>query len=253
MLKNKILVILLLCAGHIQAQPYSTQRALQEAEGAYYRADTSEKVIYLNFTAHELYEGLPFVKKTLDSFSVKASFFLTGDFIRKDPNWTRQLYMEGHYVGPHSDKHLLYCDWTKRDSLLESMENIKKDIVNNQNALKKLGIPPKTLKYFMPPYEWYNRAVYDMVNGMGITMVNFTPGTSSNADYTTPDLKNYVSSDTIMARIKRYERSIPSGLNGFHLLIHVGTEPARTDKLYNRLPELLTYLKSRGYRFSRYW
>jgi peptidoglycan/xylan/chitin deacetylase (PgdA/CDA1 family) len=88
---------------------------------------------------------------------------------------------------------------------------------------------------------------------MGITMVNFTPGTSSNADYTTPDMKNYVSSDTIMARIKRYERSNPSGLNGFHLLIHVGTEPARTDKLYNRLPELLTYLKSRGYRFSRYW
>jgi peptidoglycan/xylan/chitin deacetylase (PgdA/CDA1 family) len=253
MLKNKILLIILLGASQLKAQPYPKQLALKEEAGAYYRADTTSKTIYLNFTAHELYEGLPFIKKTLDSFSVKASFFLTGDFVRKEPRLTQQMYMDGHYVGPHSDKHLLYCDWTKRDSLLESTETIKKDLVNNQNALKKLGIPVKTLKYFMPPYEWYNRAVYEMVNGMDITMVNFTPGTSSNADYTTPEMKNYTSSDTIIARIKRYERESPSGLNGFHLLIHVGTEPARTDKLYNRLPELLTYLKSRGYRFSRYW
>jgi len=23
----------------------------------------------------------------------------------------------GHYVGPHSEQHLLYCDWEQRDSL----------------------------------------------------------------------------------------------------------------------------------------
>lgn len=250
--KNKLLFVFFFCALGVQAQRYAVDKALQEDQGAYYRADTTKKMIYLNFTAHEWYEGLPYVKKVLDSFAIKASFFLTGDFVRKDPGWVKRLYKDGHYVGAHSDKHLLYCDWTKRDSLLETLAVIEKDLRDNLQALKKLKIPLTKTKFFMPPYEWYNREVYDLVSKMGLTMVNFTPGVSSNADYTTPGMKNYISSDTILQRIKKYERVHSGGLNGFHLLIHVGTESARTDKLYARLPELINYLISEGYRFARF-
>ena len=38
-------------------------------------------------------------------------------------------------------------------------------------------------------------------------------------------------------------------LNGFILLLHFGTDPKRTDKLYSRLPELIQYLKAKNYRF----
>lgn len=244
--------LLLLCffAFKLHAQQYDLSRALREAEGAYYRADTSARVIYLNFTAHEFMEGLPYVAGVLDSMKVRASFFLTGDFVRTHPDWVKRLYGSGHYVGAHSDKHLLYCDWTKRDSLLEPLPVIRKDLEDNVEELVRLGIPRNSVRFFMPPYEWYNRSVFELVNSMGYVMVNFSPGTSSNADYTTPDMKNYLSSDTIMARIIRYERT--RGMNGFHLLIHVGTDPARTDKLYKRLPELITYLRSRGYRFAQF-
>lgn len=232
------------------AQPYDTAHALKEPQGAYYRADTSARVIYLNFTAHEFMEGLPFVARVLDSMKVPASFFLTGDFVRKEPGWVKKLSGAGHYVGPHSDKHLLYCDWTKRDSLLESISIIRKDLEDNVEALVRLGINRAAIRFFMPPYEWYNRDVFELVKDMGYVMVNFSPGTSSNADYTTPDMKNYLSSDTIMQRIMRFDQT--RGMNGFHLLIHVGTDPARTDKLYKRLPELIAYFRSRGYRFARF-
>jgi peptidoglycan/xylan/chitin deacetylase (PgdA/CDA1 family) len=138
----------------------------------------------------------------------------------------------------------------KRDSLLESLATIRTDLENNITALERVGVPRGSAKFFMPPYEWYNRAVYKLVSDVGYVMVNFSPGTSSNADYTTPDMKNYLSSDTIMARILRYERT--RGMHGFHLLIHVGTDPARTDKLYHRLPALITYFRSRGYMFARF-
>jgi peptidoglycan/xylan/chitin deacetylase (PgdA/CDA1 family) len=223
-------------------------QALKEPEGAFYRADTSARVIYLNFTAHEFMEGLPYVAHVLDSMKVPASFFLTGDFVRTHPDWVKKLYGSGHYVGAHSDKHLLYCDWVNRDSLMESPTTIRTDLENNIAALERAGVPQGSAKFFMPPYEWYNRAVYKLVSDMGYVMVNFSPGTSSNADYTTPDMKNYLRSDTIMARILRYERT--RGMNGFHLLIHVGTDPARTDKLYAHLPVLITYFRSRGYRFA---
>jgi endoglucanase len=242
--------IFCLFALKLNAQPYDVSRALKEPEGAYYRADTTVRMIYLNFTAHEFIEGLPYLAHVLDSMNVPASFFLTGDFVRKEPGWVKKLYQAGHYVGPHSDKHLLYNDWVKRDSLLASLPVIRKDLEDNVEALVRLGLAREGIKFFMPPYEWYNKAVFDHVTDMGYVMVNFSPGTSSNADYTTPDMKNYLSSDTIMQRILRFEQT--RGMNGFHLLIHVGTDPARVDKFYSKLPELIAYLRSRGYRFARF-
>ncbi len=248
-MRNSFFILLFLVL-ESNAQQYDLSRALKEPEGAYYRADTSARVIYLNFTAHEFMEGLPFVARVLDSMKVPASFFLTGDFVRKEPGWVKRLYQAGHYVGAHSDRHLLYCDWTKRDSLLVSLPVIRKDLEDNIEELVRLGLDPKEIHFFMPPYEWYNRAVFDLVTDMGYVMVNFSPGTSSNADYTTPDMKNYLSSDSIMQRILRYEKT--RGMGGFHLLIHVGTDPARTDKFYHRLPELIAYFRSRGYRFAQF-
>ena len=44
---------------------------------------------------------------------VKASFFFTGRFYRNPAfkKIVRQLKQGGHYLGPHSNEHLLYCDW----------------------------------------------------------------------------------------------------------------------------------------------
>ena len=48
-----------------------------------------------------------------------------------------------------------------------------------------------------------------------------------------------------------YEANQDSGLNGFILLSHIGTVPERSDKFYLYLEDLITELKSSGYRFQR--
>ena len=75
-------------------------------------------------------------------------------------------------------------------------------------------------------------------------------GTATNGDYTTPDMKNYYSSDYIMERIWNCEASDPDGLNGHILLIHLGTSDLRMDKFYDRLDELIEKLLARGYSFT---
>ena len=57
--------------------------------------------------------------------------------------------------------------------------------------------------------------------------------------------KNYRSSDMIYNSIINYEQSKPAGLNGFILLLHIGTDPKRTDKFYKSLPGLLKYFKAK--------
>jgi endoglucanase len=105
--------------------------------------------------------------------------------------------------------------------------------------------------YFLPPYEWYNDSIAAWTRGMNLRLINYTPGTLSHADYTTPGEKNYRSSDVIYRSIVDYEQAHAAGLNGFILLMHIGTNARRTDKFYHRLPELVQWLKQRGYALVR--
>jgi peptidoglycan/xylan/chitin deacetylase (PgdA/CDA1 family) len=63
--------------------------------------------------------------------------------------------------------------------------------------------------------------------------------------------KSYRSSEAIIQYIKKMNDTRPQKLNGVILLVHAGTDPRRTDKLYNRLDELISYLKKEGYQFKR--
>lgn len=223
------------------------------AHGAIIRADTTEPNISLVFTGHEFGEGASFIQQALKQQNIKASFFFTGDFYR-NKNFTaitRQLKKDGHYMGAHSDKHLLYADWNKRDSLLVSKKTFTTDLLQNYKEMAKFGIHQKDAAFFMPPYEWYNDSIAAWTKAQGLQLINFSPGTRSNADYTHPQEKNYQSSNSIYISIMQYEQSRPAGLNGFILLMHMGTDPRRTDKFYHQLPQLISSLKQKGYRFKK--
>jgi peptidoglycan/xylan/chitin deacetylase (PgdA/CDA1 family) len=181
---------------------------------------------------------------------VKASFFLTGRFYR-NPSFKptiQQLKKDGHYLGAHSDAHLLYCHWANRDSLLVTRQQFSTDLLQNYKALQSFDVPKKKALYFLPPFEWYNDSIAAWTKALGLQLINYTPGTLSHADYTTPDAKNYRSSTTIYKSILDLEAQRPTGLNGFILLLHIGTDPKRTDKFYHQLPSLLKWLKSSGYQ-----
>jgi peptidoglycan/xylan/chitin deacetylase (PgdA/CDA1 family) len=183
---------------------------------------------------------------------VKASFFLTGRFYR-NPAFKpllQELVKEKHYLGAHSDEHLLYCDWARRDSLLVTQEQFSQDLQMNYQRMAGFGIAKTDASYFLPPYEWYNQSIAAWTKQEGLQLVNFSPGTRSTADYTWPEMgKRYVSSEEVYQSIMTYEQQDPHGLNGFILLVHIGTDPRRTDKFYYRLSELLTALKGKGYTF----
>ena len=205
------------------------------------------------FTGDEFGEGGDYIAETLDEEKVKASFFLTGRFYRNKnfKKTIQQLKKNSNYLGSHSDQHLLYCDWNKRDSLLVTKKQFSFDLADSYTAMAQHKIDVNKTRYFLPPYEWYNDSIAAWTNKLKLQLINFTPGTRSNADYTTPVDKNYRSSEEIYGSIINYELAKPAGLNGFILLIHIGTDPKRTDKFYKKLPALIRYLKSKGYQFQR--
>ena len=227
---------------------------LLDPYGAIIRTDTTRKVVYIISSADEFGEGAQKMLDILSENNVKASFFLTGNFLR-NPHFREvivKMKSAGHYIGPHSDRHLLYNTWEKRDSLLVTGKQFRKDVKENLKELSKAGIRGLDAGFFLPPYEWYNRQISAWSRELGLQVINFTPGTGTNADYTTPDMPNYKSSDELLTRLLSFEKNNHLGLNGAIILIHLGTHPDRKDKFYNKLGNLIEEFKRRGYEFGRF-
>lgn len=229
----------------------SIKKNFQTNQGAIVRGDAAKKQIALVFTGHEYADGAQSIINTLQKEKIKGSFFFTGDFYNTPKFYStiKILKNNGHYLGAHSDKHLLYNDWSNRDSLLITKEKFLLDLYDNYAKMEKSGIQQQDAYYFLPPYEWYNQTIADWTADAGLQLINMTHGTLSHADYTTPDTKNYRSSKEIYDNIVAYEKA--NNLNGFLLLTHIGTHPLRKDKFYNYLPRLIQYLKQQGYTFVR--
>jgi len=222
--------------------------------GAIIRGDTTKKELALIFTADEFAEGLLTITKALKKQKVKAAFFFTGRFYRHKNfhSSIEQIKRDGHYLGPHSDQHLLYCDWKKRDSLLVTKDSFITDITQNITTMKAHGLAVLPHHYFIPPFEWWNDSISIWSKAQSLKLFSFTPGIRTNADYTWPQMGDrYKSSEWIMNWIREYMTTDPGKLNGSIILIHAGTDPRRKDRLYNRMNELIEYLKLKGYRLKR--
>jgi peptidoglycan/xylan/chitin deacetylase (PgdA/CDA1 family) len=226
------------------------QADLSRSEGGIVRGPVDQRRIALVFTGHEYAEGATTILDALKKRGARASFFLTGAFLRKRefaPLVTRMV-AEGHDVGPHSDAHLLYCPWTGPKTTLVSREEFAADLEQNLQAIEAFGIARSRIRYFLPPYEWYNQEIADWTRTLGLTLVNFTPGTRSNADYTEEGTPQFVDSGTIFKSILERENTDPHGLNGFILLLHIGAGPKRSDKFHRRFGELLDTLARKQYQ-----
>lgn len=245
---TRIIAWVLLAAVTVAASPATVTR---NDEGALTRGPRDTKRIALVFTGHEFAEGLPTILDELRRVSGRAAFFLTGDFLRR-PEFVplvRRALADGHYVGPHSDRHLLYVGWGSDKPTLVSRETFERDLRDNIRALEALGVEAASVRYWLPAYEWYNRDVVAWAGALGLDTLDFTRGTRANADYMADDDPKFVSSERIVESILECERRDPDGLNGFILLMHVGAGPARREGLHMRLGELLDELGRRGYRF----
>jgi endoglucanase len=236
-------------------------RVCEVRDGAIIRGPKTAKHIAIVFTGHEFAEGGETILGELRKHQAKASFFLTGTFLANTnfSSLVARIRREGHLIGPHSDQHLLYCTWeTPPRTLLQRWE-FERDIVANlakidpglvsQPCLRSSRAASIPRIYLLPPYEHSNREIADWTRGLGLVLINITPGTRSTADYTGESDKNFVSSQAILDSIVVRERAGPAGLNGFILLLHIGSGPGRADKFHTKFGELLDHLASKGYRF----
>ena len=230
----------------------SRAEVVRDKFGGIIRGDHQAKRLALVFTGDEKGESTEPILDTLKKHRIHGSFFVTGNFIEQPAlrKLIERAIAEGHYVGPHSNRHPLYASWEQREKSLITEAEFTDDLQANIAGLKKVGaLRDNKTVYFIPPYEHFNRDQVAWSQPLGVTLFNFTPGSGSNRDYAPEGDAHFASSQTIYDDILAYEQKDPHGLNGFILLLHLGS--GRKDPFHPRLGALCGELANRGYEFDR--
>lgn len=184
---------------------------------AYWRMDRQERAVYLTFDDGPIPESTPFILQTLREFSIKATFFMVGDNVRKYPDLYRQIVDEGHQVGNHTHNHISGF----RHSLHEYAYNVEKANAYIHSRL------------FRPPHGWMRLAQYALLSRKYQVVM---------WDLVTRDYSKWVTSQGIVKNVKRYAR--PGSIITFHDSLK------SIEKLRIALPECIEWLRGEGYSFS---
>lgn len=124
-------------------------------------------------------EYLPQMLKTLNQYHVKATFFLDGSWVKKNPKLALMISEEGHAIGNHAYSH----PDLKTKSKAETLDQLKK---TNETIEAVLDVKPR---FFAPPSGSFNQQTVNVAHSLGMQTVLWTVDT---VDWKHPDPNDMV-------------------------------------------------------------
>jgi peptidoglycan-N-acetylglucosamine deacetylase len=185
-------------------------------------ADTKEKVIAITFDDGPLQEYTPQILDILHQHQAPAAFFCIGKNISGREELLKKIDAEGHVIGNHSFTHHFWFDMFGSRKMLAELQQMDNEVSDT------IGKKPRL---FRPPYGVTNPNLRRAVKRGGYAAIGWN---IRSLDTVTPDAA------TLLNRIK------PAVRPGAVLLLHDSMAVT-----VQALPELLTYLRTEGYRIER--
>lgn len=195
-----------------------------EKNGAYYADDSGERTVYLTFDNgyEQGYTGdiLDVLKKE----DVPAAFFVTGHYVKSEPDLVKRMVDEGHIIGNHSYHHPDFTTVSKA-SMKKELETLEEAVANVSDQ--------KELKYLRPPKGVFSEKTLEWANELGYIHVFWS---LAFTDWNTNEQKGWKYA---------YENIMEHMHPGAIILLHtVSSDNAKA------LDKMITDLKKQGYTFK---
>lgn len=129
--------------------------------GAIYRVETERKAVALTFDVVWMPAETGVLLDILDRYQVRVTFFLTGQWVRKNPDLAREIILRGHEIGQHSFSHQRLPELGDKE-LASEFDLLEKALREELNV---------TTKLFRPPYGDLDQRVQDFAAERGYTTV----------------------------------------------------------------------------------
>ncbi len=138
-----------------------------------YSVETDENKLALTFDTAWGFEDTEKILEILEKHDVKATFFMTGEWIGKNPEAVKKIAAAGHDLGNHSENH-------KQMTRL-SEEQCKDEIMKVHKRIKKLtGVD---MDLFRPPYGEYNNMLVQAARDCGYYTIQWNVDSKDWKDY----------------------------------------------------------------------
>lgn len=181
-----------------------------------YAVDTADKYVALSFDAAWGGDKTAKILDLLDTYEVKATFFLVGFWIDKYPDLVKEIASRGHLIANHSTNHPHFNKL--------SAEEMRLEIGNTNNKL--LELTGSGAKYFRAPFGEYNNTMIGILKDLEMQCIQW--------DVDSLDWKG-ISAKEIAERILTRVKC------GSIILCH-----NNSDYIVEALPLVLLGLKSKG-------
>lgn len=206
------------------------------------RITTDQKIVCLTFDGGSYADRVDSIIMILKREEVSATFFLTGEFIKKFPEETKKI-AENFEVGNHtySHPHLTTYELNRINKTLYGINQIKiiEELIKCEEIFEKTtGKKMKNL--WRAPYGEENHTLKEWAKRIGYVHVRWTYDTKDWMDETD---ERFITFQNVLEDIFNIE-----DLRGYIFLLHVGSAK-REDNFYDFLKSLIKELKKRGYKF----
>jgi len=192
--------------------------------GAIYLDESDEKIIYLTFD--EGYENgyTGQILDTLKEYNVKATFFITGPYFKKEEELVRRMVEEGHTVGNHTVNHPSMPEVTDNEKLEKELLDLDRQFYD------LFGI---SMKYVRPPKGEFSERTLALSKNLGYTSVFWS---FAYKDWETNNQKGT-------------DYAVNTVINGLHpgevMLLHAVSKDNA-----NALPIIIEKAREMGYEFG---
>ncbi|MBF7083920.1 polysaccharide deacetylase family sporulation protein PdaB [Desulfallas sp. Bu1-1] len=205
----------------IMLQQNTTPTDAEAKPHAIYKVQTDKPVVALTFDISWGTKVPGPVMDILKEKNVKSTFFLSGPWVEKYPEFPKRLTAEGHEIASHGNEHVNYSERSK--------EWVKNDIMTAHNVIQEVtGVSPKLIR--TPNGDW-NEMVLQTAEELGYKVIQWSDDSL--------DWKKERSVDQIINRV--LEKAHPGAI----ILMHASDTCDRTPAA---LPAVIDGLRKKGYR-----
>jgi peptidoglycan/xylan/chitin deacetylase (PgdA/CDA1 family) len=188
------------------------------------RVETSEQVVALTFDDGPTPKHLPGVLDLLRRKDVKATFFLMGVDVEKNPDLAREIMADGHEIGNHTYRH--------DDMTLAGWDKVVSEVERTDAAIRSLGYTGEI--HFRPPFGKKLVTLPLYLAQHDRTTITWDVEPESYSDVA-------ASADGITQHV--LDRVRPGSI----IILHIMYDVRETSR--QALPAIIDGLHERGYRF----
>lgn len=220
--KQLVLVFtVLICALFFSAFIYQQQVVTTSAKKyAIYKVKTDKKVAALTFDISWGTEVPGPVLDTLKKYNVKSTFFISGPWAVKHPEFPKRIVAEGHEIASHGEEHVNLSEYPK--------ETVKKNILKAHGKIKEVtGVEPSLIR--TPNGDW-NDMVLTTAEELNYKVIQWS---TDSLDWKKPGVQAIT------------DRVLKKTEPGDIILMHASDTCLQTPEA---LPKVLEGLKQQGYQ-----